>query len=61
MSEGVVQSQISMFIPKMFANACFRASKQWQMYLLMAGWAFPADGALAHSAARRVLGCATAA
>lgn len=27
----------------------------------MAGWAFPADGALAHSAARGVLGCATAA
>lgn len=24
----------------------------------MAGWSFPADGALAHSAARQLLGCA---
>lgn len=42
----------------MFAKACFRSSRQWQMYLLLAGWSFPADGALAHSAARQLLGCA---
>lgn len=54
-----MQSQISMFIPKTFAKACFRASRQWQMYLIMAGWSFPADGALAHSAARQLLGCTT--
>lgn len=36
-SEDIVQSQILMFILKMFAKACFRSSRQWQMYLLLAG------------------------
>lgn len=56
-----MQSQISMFIPKMFAKAFFRPSKQWQIYLFMAVWSFPADGALSCDAAGQAAGCATAA
>lgn len=56
-----MKSQISMFIPKMFAKAFFRPSRQWWIYLFLAVWSFPADGALACGTAGRALGCATAA
>jgi len=50
-----------MFIPKMFAKAFFRPSKQQGNYLFLAVWSFPADGALACGAAKKAPGCVTAA